>query len=232
MKSSIVVFVISLFLFAASVSARAGQCGLTIFGIDGENSVGFVKATATSLKNKRLYNAVPGRESSKFSAVPEGKLTIHLSKKGYQRSVAEFVLDCQGTNQINVSMKKGSAVKIFRAEVSDVTYDIAEDVDAGAANQGRYDPTPSGRQVLNGNATNLAKPPYPAAARAVRASGAVNVQVTIDETGKVISAFAISGHPLLRSAAVEAAKASTFSPTLLDGQPVKITGVIVYNFVP
>jgi protein TonB len=86
--------------------------------------------------------------------------------------------------------------------------------------------------VVNGKATNLVKPPYPAAARAVRADGAVNVQVTIDESGNVISASAVSGHPLLRAAAVAAARSSKFSPTMLSGQAVKVTGVIVYNFVP
>lgn len=85
--------------------------------------------------------------------------------------------------------------------------------------------------VVNGKATNLVKPAYPAAAKAVRAQGAVNVQVTIDEEGSVISATAVSGHPLLRAAAVEAARASKFSLTMLSGQLVKVTGVIVYNFV-
>jgi len=85
--------------------------------------------------------------------------------------------------------------------------------------------------VLNGKATSLPKPIYPAAARAVNASGAVNVQVTIDEEGNIISAAAVSGHPLLRQAAEQAARASKFAPTLLQGQPVKVTGVIVYNFV-
>ncbi len=86
--------------------------------------------------------------------------------------------------------------------------------------------------VLNGKATNLVQPLYPAAARAVRASGAVNVQVTIDESGNIISASAVSGHQLLRASAVTAARESKFSPTLLGGKPVKVTGVIVYNFVP
>ena len=85
--------------------------------------------------------------------------------------------------------------------------------------------------VLNGKAKNLAKPEYPQAAKAVRASGAVNVQVTIDENGDVISASAVSGHPLLRPASVAAARASKFTPTQINGQPVKVTGVIVYNFV-
>lgn len=86
--------------------------------------------------------------------------------------------------------------------------------------------------VLNGKATSLPKPPYPAAAKAVRASGAVNVQVTINESGAVVSASAVSGHPLLRAAAEQAARSARFAPTLLSGQAVSVTGVIVYNFVP
>lgn len=86
--------------------------------------------------------------------------------------------------------------------------------------------------VLNGKATSLPKPPYPPAARAVRASGAVSVQVLIDEEGRVVSASAVSGHPLLRAAAVAAARGARFSPTQLSGQPVKVNGVITYNFVP
>lgn len=86
--------------------------------------------------------------------------------------------------------------------------------------------------VLNGKATSLPKPSYPAAARAMRASGSVSVQVLISENGSVISAHAVSGHPLLRAAAEGAARGARFSPTLLSGQPVKVSGVITYNFVP
>jgi len=86
--------------------------------------------------------------------------------------------------------------------------------------------------VLNGKAVSLPKPPYPAAARAVGASGAVTVQVLIDENGNVASASAVSGHPLLRAASVQAAQAAKFSPTTLSGNPVKVAGVITYNFVP
>lgn len=85
--------------------------------------------------------------------------------------------------------------------------------------------------VLNGKALSLPKPKFPPAARAVGASGAVTVQVLIDENGDVVSATAISGHPLLRSASVEAAGGAKFSPTQLSGRPVKVAGVITYNFV-
>lgn len=85
--------------------------------------------------------------------------------------------------------------------------------------------------VVNGKAITLVRPPYPAAARAVNASGSVKVQVLIDYEGNVISAVAVSGHPLLYSVSVKAALASKFSPTFLQGQPVKVSGIIVYNFV-
>lgn len=84
--------------------------------------------------------------------------------------------------------------------------------------------------IINGKAVSLPKPVYPQAARAVRASGAVNVQVTIDENGNVVSASAVSGHPLLRKAAESAAIQAKFAPAVIGGKPVKITGVIVYNF--
>ncbi len=84
--------------------------------------------------------------------------------------------------------------------------------------------------VVNGKATSLPKPPYPQTARAVGASGAVNVQVMIDEYGNVVSAKAVSGHPLLRDAAERAARSAKFSPTYLTDKPVKVSGLIVYNF--
>jgi len=84
--------------------------------------------------------------------------------------------------------------------------------------------------VLNGKAISLPKPSYPPLARAAKATGTVVVQVTVDENGNVVSAQPVSGHPLLRAAAVAAARSAKFSPTKLSGQPVKVTGVITYNF--
>ncbi len=86
--------------------------------------------------------------------------------------------------------------------------------------------------VLNGKAVSLTKPGYPPAAKAVRASGAVSIQVLIYEDGSMYSASAVSGHPLLSRSAEIAACSSKFSPTLLMGNPVKVSGIITYNFVP
>jgi TonB family protein len=85
--------------------------------------------------------------------------------------------------------------------------------------------------ILNGKAVSLPKPTYPPIARAARASGKVVVQVIIDEEGNVIEARAVSGHPLLQQAAVEAARRAKFTPTRVGGQPVKVIGTMDYNFV-
>ena len=84
--------------------------------------------------------------------------------------------------------------------------------------------------VITGKASYLPKPPYPQMAKAVGAGGPVNVQVTIDENGNVISAKAVSGHLMLRQVSEEAARKAKFSPTTLSEVPVKVTGIIVYNF--
>jgi TonB family protein len=88
--------------------------------------------------------------------------------------------------------------------------------------------------VLNGKALKLEQPVYPVMARADHASGMVRVKVVIDQTGHVISAKAFdtgTTHLALVAAAEEAARKSVFTPTLLSGRPVNVTGMIIYNFV-
>lgn len=85
--------------------------------------------------------------------------------------------------------------------------------------------------VLNGRALRLPKPSYPLEAKAKGDSGKVIVQVTINEEGKVIHACALQGALTLMRASEVAAVNSTFSPTKLDGKPVKVTGIITYDFL-
>jgi len=86
--------------------------------------------------------------------------------------------------------------------------------------------------VLNGKAISLPKPEYPGEARAAGAQGSVVIRIKIDETGKVIEASDMcGGHPLLVGPSIKAAREARFTPTLLEGKPVKVTGLITYNFV-
>jgi TonB family protein len=84
--------------------------------------------------------------------------------------------------------------------------------------------------ILNGKAISKPAPVYPAIAKAARASGTVVVNVVVDESGRVSEAVAVSGHPLLQQAAASAVRQWRFTPTLLSGQPVKVTGTVTVNF--
>ncbi|MBV9212002.1 MAG: TonB family protein, partial [Acidobacteria bacterium] len=84
--------------------------------------------------------------------------------------------------------------------------------------------------VLNGKAVQLPSPEYPEIARRGRIVGLVTVEVIIDVNGKVISAKPTGGPAMLQQAAAQAAMRARFSPTTLSGQPVKVSGVINYNF--
>jgi Ca-activated chloride channel family protein len=84
--------------------------------------------------------------------------------------------------------------------------------------------------VLNGKAIYLPRPLYPPNARNMRATGVVTVEVMLSEQGKVLSARALDGNPFLRQAAVDAARQARFTPTILSGKPVQISGLITYNF--
>jgi TonB family protein len=101
--------------------------------------------------------------------------------------------------------------------------------------------------VLNGKAVRLPKPTFPDEAKIAKAGGTVEVAVLIDEGGNVISAKRVSKakdtaagaitesqrlRALLEDAAESAARLAKFSPTLVDGTPVKVSGQIVYNFLP
>ena len=99
----------------------------------------------------------------------------------------------------------------------------------------RYQGRPQAAQavkggVLQGRATNRAEPIYPMAARQKRITGSVTVEVTVDETGRVLSARALCGPPLLRATSVEAARNWRFTPTTVEGVPVKVIGTITFNF--
>jgi len=111
------------------------------------------------------------------------------------------------------------------------------DPNANNANNNNQPPTstqpnakkgPISGGMLNSKAIYLPMPEMPAGAEA---SGVVLVAVIVDEQGTVTEARAVSGPPHLHQAAVAAARMARFSPTLLMGEPVRVSGTLSYNFV-
>jgi TonB family protein len=84
--------------------------------------------------------------------------------------------------------------------------------------------------VLNEIAVSVPKPEYPPAAKAAKASGKVTVEVMVNEKGNVVASSVVSGNQLLWSAAGAAARATVFDPPLMDGKPVKMAGVLTFEF--
>jgi TonB family protein len=138
----------------------------------------------------------------------------------------------------NVALPPGSSVDVEEDADGSASGDDSEaaDEEPNTPDEILQDVPPSDASTvvagaLDGKAISKPQPPYPSLAKAARASGMVTVRVTVDETGSVISAAAVSGHPLLRAAAVTAARQAKFSPTLQNGKPVRVSGALTYNFV-
>ena len=168
-----------------------------------------------------------------------GTLHVLASTQGGEWTYEKLDLAVEGGETVSL-LDRGAG-----RETPEPLLDVEEDSDGTDGETGEEEPAAEGeteaaaagdgRAVaggeLDGKATSKPEPAYPALAKAARAAGVVSVQVTVDETGRVVAAEATSGHPLLRQAAVEAARGARFSPTLQSGRPVKVSGVLTYNFV-
>lgn len=79
-------------------------------------------------------------------------------------------------------------------------------------------------------ATSKVQPEYPALARQLKISGAVDLEVTIAENGAVEAVTPVSGNPVLTKPAADCLKKWKFKPILQDGSPVKAMAVLKFNF--
>lgn len=220
--------------FVNNSNAQTSACNLQldIFEFNVKQpikAVDKVKAILTDLATGETKKSSVISNTPLFSNVTSGKYKIEIIKDGYQRRIKEYELTCKTVDEILTISK---VLYLQKGNVKEVTKFDGTNYTGEAKVADEQYKSKSEDAPINNKATNLATPKFPAAARAIRASGAVNVQVKIDEDGEVVMAKAVSGHPLLRQAAEKAAKESRFLPTTLSGQIVTITGIIVYNFAP
>ncbi|MGE0887446.1 MAG: energy transducer TonB [Blastocatellales bacterium] len=73
-------------------------------------------------------------------------------------------------------------------------------------------------------------PSYPPIAKAVRAESSVIVEILVSKGGEVICARSLSGHPLLREAAVAAVLKWKFEPIEASGDSTGAVGTVSINF--
>jgi len=196
-----------------------------------ENSTGpLIKKVAIKLTEGKNP---PERTSIKTQVGPKAAEGVQLRSSGRGASTGEVIWLRLGLRLISMAF--------VRSDIDDSGSQLWETVRStirveppvvGAMKAG-VEPTenPITGGVLNGKALALPQPAYPAIARVAHISGTVLVQVLIDEQGNVAAARAVEGHPLLQAVCVAAARQAKFTPTLLEGEPVKVAGVIQYNFV-
>lgn len=188
--------------------------------------------------------AVELKEQAAADLLPEAIYLIEaqLARGGFDR--AGVTLDRLNAALRARSKKEEAAAErmktylcpLFGAKQSGVAHKVQEAIfrlrapEEAAERDRKREQSPVG-EVLNGRVTRSVPPEYPAAAKASRASGTVVVAIKVGEEGTVLEAEALCGHPQLMKPAVEAVRQWRFSPTLLDGRPVKVTGTVTVNFV-
>jgi len=246
-------------LLAKEVSANTCSVAMNLRSEQSRTTSNITHAALIDFEGRRSYWSSSRESKLQFEQVPHGEYSFVVRRNGHMTTLGTIRVSCGTVAQerntyVWVDQCLGRQEEIRNGGLLD-----AKIIDPnpnrftvlGSAEyvcrEGREEPPieqppetiqarPIPRQisggVLNGEALSLPKPVYPPAARAVQATGAVSVQVLVDEEGNVISASAVSGHPLLRASAVEAARAAKFPVTRFSGQAVKVSGVITYNVIP
>ena len=166
-----------------------------------------------------------------------GAAAYHMSVKGTKASGTYDVVMSRRAGKWylttgRLKLDSGETINLRAPDVSILGGDPTDDNSNASSTPGRIG---AGKIVaggmLAGKATSMPPPAYPQIAKAAKAAGAVVVLVVADEDGVVESAKAVSGHPLLKASAEAAAKQARFTPMVIAGKPVKMTGTITYNFV-
>lgn len=238
-------------LFVSGATAQDNACPLNVRvysfveGTTKTNPIDGAEIKLTDPKtNKTHQYTTTANGEIKVDGLAQSNFEISVTKAGFRRSIDSVNYDCsqavitpEGIRIVGASviMWEGDPSKtITFTQIDQPAYKVGDAPKDAAA--GKFQIEPAGAvsyprtDVLNGHAVLLAKPSYPASAKMVGAAGAVKVQVTIDEEGYIVAAKGIEGHPLLRMASAQAARASRFKPTTLQGKPVKVSGIIIYNF--
>ena len=189
-------------------------------------TIGDLSGTAQVFATRKRFYSIVYLNTKKDDATQEQFLSSFvLPEKSGELSTTATPQTPKVSSEGPANAAPAEAANSKRAENEEPKPDNSQ---RAAIEPGKRAPISAG--VLNGKAISLPKPDYPAEAKAAGAEGVVVIQVTVDEQGNVTEARALSGPKMLQEVSVNAALQAKFSPTLLQGEPVKVTGVIVYNF--
>jgi TonB family protein len=172
-----------------------------------------------------------GAESKQSYASTLNVANIFLLNKDYEKANEFFIKSyALALRHYEISSQEVERVEDIRM-CSAISRHVSEEQNKAFSDVRKNLVISGGGGILNGKALSLPRPAYPVQAKISGISGTVVVRVKINEAGSVFDVSPVCGHPLLRAAAVTAAAGAKFAPTLLEGNPVVVSGVITYNFV-
>jgi TonB family protein len=217
---------VCLFVSVSVAEAETKTCNLRfkIFSYNRISSNSFIEnieVILTNLKNKE--KKISTVSTTVFENLVDGRYRIKLSKNGYKERKKEIKLECAFADEDNIFTEH---VYLWRDKSADTVSDSRENV----SEIKKSSETISRNKTEN--VTQSKKSDEKLSQGTKRASGKVTIQVLIDVDGNVVSAKIIDGNPLLAEAAAKAARRAKFGPTMLAGNPVQVSGNIIYNFVP
>jgi TonB family protein len=195
-------------------------------------TVGDLKGVVKAYSTKKRFYAVVVLNTKKDDSLQERFLSSFLLPDRIE-APKEVVAqgDTPGTPSATTATRSTKPNGEAKKPETDADAAVTQAKPAGdsteASNQPSVKKAPISGGVLNGKAIYLPLPEMPPG----DASGMVMVQVMVDEQGAVVDARAVSGPPSLQAAAINAARLARFSPTTLMGEPVKVTGMLTFNFV-
>ena len=138
------------------------------------------------------------------------------------------------TNSTKAGAQPKGAQPTAAAQGSNAQAAPAQPQQAGAARPSdggaRSAAAPVAVGPLAAKARQKFSPSYPSIAKAARVSGVVTVYLVVNEKGEVETVQKLEGPAQLQQAAADAARRWRFNPTLVDGQPVRVTGYLSFNF--
>jgi len=196
-------------------------------------TIGNLSGTALVYATRKRFYSIVYLGTKKEDAIQEQFLSSFMLPEKSNSTTASTAATTPQAAQLSTIAPEASSAEQQPNASADPKQASA---DAKQAEGARVAPTSAARRepisggVLNGKAISLPKPEYPAEARTAGVEGVVVIRVTVDEQGNVIEAYAVSGPQMLQQVSVNAALQAKFSPTLLSGEAVKVTGVLVFNF--
>jgi hypothetical protein len=207
-------------LLSFSVEAQEGVCDLRL-KVYSYNFVDQAKSrlqnVTVRLRGKGIDEKIivgVGSDASGFKGLKERSYELEFSKPGYKSRSKRIDLDCL--------LRDGDAVWNYTylwrdKKVAADDRDLVEDP---------YDDSAKAPNTAGIGTNEVSK------GADEKVFGKVTVQVLIDIDGNVLSASRVSGESKLADRAILMARKAKFSPTIVSGEAVQVSGKLTYNFVP